>query len=395
MTEIKESKISNKRFIYCGLIFALFIIGSVLLILRNNLLLDESFCVIAIDLVFFMVFIMALMQQRLSGSLIYSGTSYRRVFLNLLFCWILLFCFGFFPDFLAPVMILGFLLSGVLNAALSMALTIYFVSLSCLTQGQGIYVMFCYIFLGILSVMVSNFFRERSKFLPYYISVLSIQVLLPVIFYYFSYLTMERYFVLNCLVLGLINCLFLFGLFPVFVRISQREAHDSYELLMEDEYPLAEDIRRYSLAEFDHAKKASTIAMECARLVGAKELTCGCGAFYYRVGLMQGGDVAEGAVNVAVNHCFPSDVVDILYEYNGQKRLPQTLESAIVYMTDAILSMIEALDSETFSSSWNQSMLVYQKMNELSAQGIFDESDMGMNQFLRIRDYLAERNMLS
>ena len=64
-------------------------------------------------------------------------------------------------------------------------------------------------------------------------------------------------------------------------------------------------------------------------------------------------------------------------------------------MTDAIITKLEVLDSDTFTTDWNQSMVIYQTLNELSSKGVYDESGMAINQFLRIRDFLAEKDLLA
>ena len=39
-------------------------------------------------------------------------------------------------------------------------------------------------------------------------------------------------------------------------------------------------------------------------------------------------------------------------------------------------------------------MIIYQTMNEFSASGLYDESGLGMNHFLKIREYLAKGGIL-
>lgn len=41
------------------------------------------------------------------------------------------------------------------------------------------------------------------------------------------------------------------------------------------------------------------------------------------------------------------------------------------------------------ASEWNQDMVIYQTLNEYSASGIYDQSGLGMNMFLKIREYLV------
>ena len=91
--------------------------------------------------------------------------------------------------------------------------------------------------------------------------------------------------------------------------------------------------------------------------------------------------------------CFPDAIIKILSEYNGEERLPTSKESAIVHMVDACLKKIELLMGNNLSSSWNQDMVIYQTLNELSATGIYDESGLSMNQFVKLRELLVREEI--
>ena len=84
----------------------------------------------------------------------------------------------------------------------------------------------------------------------------------------------------------------------------------------------------------------------------------------------------------------------ILAEYNGEKQLPGSIESAIVQIADMIVTKFDLLDKDTFSSTWNRDIVIYQSMNEKSAEGLYDNSGLSMNQFLTIRELLVKEEML-
>lgn len=45
-------------------------------------------------------------------------------------------------------------------------------------------------------------------------------------------------------------------------------------------------------------------------------------------------------------------------------------------------------------SGWNNDMIIYQALNQLSQDGTYDNSGLSMNEYLRIRDYLIKENLL-
>ena len=71
------------------------------------------------------------------------------------------------------------------------------------------------------------------------------------------------------------------------------------------------------------------------------------------------------------------------------------LGTAIVHMVDSVVTKVELFDSDSMSSSWNQNMVIYQTINELSQKGFYDNSGLTMNQFLIIREILANEDILA
>ena len=101
----------------------------------------------------------------------------------------------------------------------------------------------------------------------------------------------------------------------------------------------------------------------------------------------------DNGVSISQNRCLPEPVVRIISEYGGIMQKPSTPESAIVQMVDSLVTKVEAL-GDTMESSWNQEMLIYQTLNEFSNEGMYDESGLTMNQFLKIRDCLIIKENL-
>ena len=166
-----------------------------------------------------------------------------------------------------------------------------------------------------------------------------------------------------------------------------------YLSYIDDKYSLVKDIKNFSLSEYNHARNVSRVAASLIEEIGGDvELTKMAG-FYYRLGILQGEPVIENSIKLAYDYCFPRKVINILEEHDGTKRLPQTKESAVIHMTDMCLKKAELLRSKKLSSNWNQDMVIYQTLNELSAPGIYDESGISMNQFLTIRDKMVEEGL--
>ncbi len=395
MGELDEPKISNRRLVYIVLIYLLFIFGTLVLALQNKILIDEILCALLFGIVVLSVFFITLIRKRLSGQLTYAGMSYRRLFIYLLIGWLVTYTGIYMPEFMTPFAFVVYILASHLDDVMTMGMTMYFSCMFCLLCGTSMYVMYCYF----LVILVNTFFAQylkgqsRSLFKPVYLCILLVNFYFPLAFSYLMYLQVTSDKLLYAGINAVLLTLFVIAIYPVLLRMDHNAKLTDYEILLDDEYALIADLQRYSMAEYLHARRVSELAADCAAEIHVDELACACGGLYYRMGKMLGEPEIKNAVNMATNHCFPPEVVAILYEFEGKERLPQTPESAIVQMVDALITRLELMDKNTMASSWNQDMLIYQTLNEYSNSGMYDEAGLSMNQFLRIRETLVQKGI--
>ena len=51
---------------------------------------------------------------------------------------------------------------------------------------------------------------------------------------------------------------------------------------------------------------------------------------------------------------------------------------------------IELFEKDVGQSKWNKDIIIFQTLNEYSSSGIYDESGLSMNQFIKIREFLSK-----
>lgn len=206
---------------------------------------------------------------------------------------------------------------------------------------------------------------------------------------------------LDSLILGIflatsiVSAVLIVFLTPLTFRFEEKAFSVSIKSLLDDNNPLKTSLMEFSIKDYEHALKVSQIAKNVALAIGCDELLCEAGAFFYRIGILEGEPYAINAVKLAEEHCFPERLTDILYEYNGKEKKPSSIESAVVQICDCIVSKYEVLGEATFQSNWNREVLVMQTMNELSNEGLYDESGLSMNMFIKVRDAINAEELLS
>ncbi len=395
--EIRENNISMKRLGYAIGMMLLFVAGNAVMAWRSELLLDELFCLFAVSIFFLLAFFLSLMKKRLLDVLpTGQSTNYKRIFWTLVVAWVMYILFTYCPDYFAPVMLVAILFTTTMDDASAIALSIYFLILQCVTKGLSVNAFYCYSILCVLGILLSAFLSQKTRKESVYIYVILflLNAMIPIIFYYIAFLEVNAKVFVFGLFSGLLQSILVMIMFLPLKKSATEEEKRRYIYLCEDNYPLVQDIKSFSMAEYNHGRRVSKLSAFCASEIGAKVDTAALAGFYYRLGKMEGEPEIDNALKLANQHCFPHDVMDIMEEYGGILRRPQTKESAIVHMVDALVTKIELLGADTMSSTWNQDMVIYQTLNELSQQGLYDESGMSMNQFLRIREKLVQEGSI-
>lgn len=299
------------------------------------------------------------------------------------------------PLFAAPVMALSVLCNGAFRTKMGTALAVYFSVLVALFSDSegGAYVVTAYVLLALTGVFLTELFLQRTLRLWTGMIVVCLSVVIPVCCEYLLTHILEVQTIIYTFFGSLITLLVL-ALIPR-LRNRERVAEEvSLDTIMDEHYHLRRDIERYSTIDYHHALRTSQIAAKLAAGIGADERLARAGGFYYRIGKLEGEPFIENGVRIAQDHCFSPRLVAILSEYNGEKQLPGSIESAIVQIADMIVTKFDLLDKDTFSSNWNRDIVIYQSMNAKSAEGLYDNSGLTMNQFLTIREILTKEEML-
>ena len=64
-------------------------------------------------------------------------------------------------------------------------------------------------------------------------------------------------------------------------------------------------------------------------------------------------------------------------------------------MIDALVFKMRAVKQEDVGkNAWNNELIIVQILNEFSTSGLYDDSKLGMNQFMKIRDFLKKEDLL-
>ncbi|MCI7130483.1 MAG: hypothetical protein MSA09_08005 [Lachnospiraceae bacterium] len=389
-----ENAFSAKRVGKLALLFVCSVLFPAICGILHNVRIDHLIVWSLICLVFFLGFALYAERLRLQGEMSMGISNDYSLLTFIYLTGLFAACLGsFLPAFAAPVMAVSVLCNGAFRTKLGCALAVYFSLLTALFSEGGEYELIAYVLLALTGVFLTELFLQQSLRLWTGILAACLSVLIPACCSYLSSHTARIYMFLLTFAESFVTLLVLSKI----PKLREREVVAetvSLDTVMDEHYHLRREIERYSTVDYDHALRTSQVAARLAAGIGADEKLARAGGFYYRIGKLEGEPFVENGVRIAQANCFSHRLVSILEEYYGQNRLPGSIESAIVQIADMIVTKFDLLDKDTFSSTWNREMVIYQSMNEKSAEGLYDQSGLSMNQFLTIREMLVKEESL-
>ncbi len=389
-----ETSFSMKRLCKMVLLLLVTIFVPACCGLLKNTRLDDMIVWAFVSIVYVVCFCLYLEHERLHDGLSRGiSNDYSMIVFIYIICLLAACVSIFLPAYTAPVMAISVLSNGIFKNRLGSSMAIYFSLLPAIYLERELYMVVCYVLLAVVGMFLVDLYVQKELQLWTAILICSVSLVIPVCCQYFMIHTVSLVTVLVTLVCSGITL----ATFRILPRLCEQEVQAetvSLDTIMNESYHLRKEIMRYSTVDYEHAIRTSNVAAHLAASIGADEKLACAGGFYYRIGKLEGEPFVENGVRIAQHNCFSERLVSILQEYNGEHQLPSTIESAIVQIADMIVTKFDLLDKETFSSSWNRDIVIYQSMNEKSAEGLYDNSGLSMNQFLTIRETLVKEELL-
>lgn len=368
---------------------------TILVCAKSRLYLDEGLCLFFLDMLFMMIYIFELEYERRTHRIEdNTQTSFVRLAVVYVCCSFLTLGMTYMPEFFRPVILISIIICAVSNATIAITVGIFWDILLTLSTGDSFYALACFVIMTTLGAVLAQGLREKKYRIWISVLYFFISLIVPMILYYLAFKELSVQIFQYGFGNGLISALVAYFVYPKLWHSAVEEMNDRYLDIVSEDFSEVKALKDFSIIEYRHSDKVSDVAYQCAKANGYDANLCLAAGFYYRMGRWIGEPYIENAIEKAQTLCFPEPLITILSEYYGQQKLPSTPESALVHMVDALLIKIEAMELDMEKSQWNREMFIYQTLNEFSASGIYDASGMSMNQFLKVREFLAKKGVL-
>ncbi len=395
MSDITEERFVAKRIIKLCYLAIMMLVSGLMLGALHRLSLGDILALMLIDVLFAVLFIFYLENDRLHRmDEPDSSEDYQRTCVGFTAGMLIMLAASFFPEYTAPVLFISFMLATGLSREQAFIIAVFFDAQLALNGKLTANALACYLLMTLLGIILTDMYEQKDYRKYAEMITLALSIAIPVLFYYILNGTPTFLLFLYSLVSGVLAFLGMHFWYDTLHYKKMQAYKISLDTIVDPSYHLVREIRKFSKVDYSHALRVSRIAAHCAAKINADEKIAAVGGFYYRLGKLGGEPFVENGVKIAQNNLFPNEIVAILSEYNGKQKPISSIESAIVHITDAVVTKFELLDQTTLSSTWNRDMVIYQTLNEKSSSGIYDNSGLSMNQFLKIREFLAKEEEL-
>lgn len=388
---MKEEKISIYRVIpILGMLCSALFMTAILSIM-NKLKIDQLICMCFLVVSFMPILLLEMLYERKNGMISENEqTTYSRLGKGFLLCCFATIVISLFPEYLRPVLVLPLIMSAFSNEVMALIISLFLNVLLAMTTGGSYYELLAYVLMSISASLLTRYLNHKEYRL--YIGAISffISVLFPNIF---SYLANQEVALSNlfiCSLNGFVAAIYIMAYYPYVKERTENEVQYNYQQIISDDYFMVKEIQQYFPTEYQHARRVSALVEKYAKELGLNADLAAAAGFYYRMGKWEGEPYVENGVKKAENLCFPKELIQILWEYNGIFDLPSTPESALVHIVDGMVIKLELFENEVGTSKWNREVLIYQTLNDYSTSGIYDRSGLSINAFIKVREWLAK-----
>lgn len=390
-----KEKISFRRTVSLIIILISLLLLSGALCLIGNFYPDEWICIFYIDIIFYLLLIFELEYERLRKQIANNTkTDFFKLAIGFLGNCILIGGFAFLPVYCRPVIFVAIIMCFAGNEYLGFICGTFFSILLSVTVSGDYYELVSEMTLVIVGSILAKALKDKKLNKFVYILTVCLNIVIPNIFYYMSDKEFSMKIIMYGGIIGILSAVVAFICSNSIKVMSDDEINDILIDIITDTYPEVAEVKKYSMTEYKHADFVSTIAFRAAKAADLDANLCAAAGFYYRLGQWQGKPYVENGVLRAERLCFPEKLINILQEYYGEEVKPQSPESALVNMVDSLVVKLDKIKQEVGQSEWNHEIIIVQLLNELSESGLYDESGLSMNHFLKIRKYLTKEELL-
>lgn len=324
------------------------------------------------------------------NSLLFDNFNYLgRFLISFLLGFVFVFISYFIPVKVWPILVLAVILTLTSNAVTGMLSYLFFIFLACYFKDASVYVFFMCVFVGVAGIAL---FQTLDK--DYLISgpIFASLTILFVGETGFLILFENSRISLDTFVLPMLNVFVSLLILLIILRCySKRIVHkyrEQYQQINDPDFTLLNELKGKNEKEYYHAIHTAYLCDKIARKIGADYYLSRAGGYYHKIGILKGESVFKHTIEIAEKNKFPPMLLELLYECGDKYITVKKKESAIVILSDAVISSITFLLAKD-----NKAMIHYEQVIDIvfkqkMSGNLLAECELTLQELNEIRNLL-------
>jgi putative nucleotidyltransferase with HDIG domain len=160
----------------------------------------------------------------------------------------------------------------------------------------------------------------------------------------------------------------------------------SYDVLCSPNNELLMKLKHHSETLYTHALYIADLSARAAKLIGASEQLAMAGGLYHEIGRLNGKNYIEEGLIIAADYAFPKELRAILQEHNIKYDKPNSVEAAIVMISDSVVSTIEYIEKSE-ERKFTTNKIIDNIFQMRMDKGTFDGANLSLKDFKLLKEF--------
>lgn len=191
---------------------------------------------------------------------------------------------------------------------------------------------------------------------------------------------------LVCLILLLI--LLKFFSFSIIYR-----TRDAYMDINDPECPLLVELKEFSKEEYYHAVHTAYLCDRIARGLMLDAPAAKAVGYYHKIGVLKGGNDFEHVKQALEPYAFPARVLEILKEYLDGEEAVVSKETAVLLISDTMISSVSYLFSREPNAALDYEKLIQAIFKKKLESGVLNRSRISIGELEEMKKILSEEKL--
>lgn len=317
--------------------------------------------------------------------------NYRRIAFYVVVTSLLLAGMSYLPAYSEPVLFIATLVSMVMGPSIGFMVPGLLTLLMSMVMDYSIqHIMFLMMMILVGSILDHDRLAGglRTRWLFYTFLALSINTAFACLFYYMENSIFSPLTPFYAVVSAFISVVLVMAAETMLGRSASKRERYRLRRVMADDFILRAQMKSFDRAFYERSLFISRVAQAIAAHIGTDAELAAAAGFYYRLGHLGEKESVDNGIELALEYEFPGELIWIIYESRGLKRLPTTVPSGLVYLIESVISAFEI--NPQAKSDMDYELIVHKVTNTLSTEGKLDKSGLSMNNFITARDDLLK-----